>query len=154
MENKFKKSIALLATGALLTASAAAYAAQLPVEPASSAALSSSSQQEIITDIGISYSLEGDRLHLTLTATPQGYQFRFTSFFVAVERETENGNFVPVGDTPFFLNGPSTATLDLPLEDYNAGERIWLRVSVTGEAFRGYQYVGSSTASRELYFTL
>lgn len=153
MKNKFKKSIALLATGALLTASAAAYAAQLPVEPDSSAALTSSSQQEIITDIGISYSLEGDRLHLSLTATPQGYQFRLASFFVAVGRETENGDFVPVGDTPFSLKGPSTATLDLPFKNYN-GERIWVRVSVTGEAFRGYEYVGSSTASKEFYFTL
>ncbi len=155
MKIKLKKVIALLSAGALLTASAAAYAAQIPTEPASGAALSSSSQQEIITDIDLSYSLDGDNLRLTVSAVPRGYQFRLAEYTVSIGRETApgSGTFAPVGDTPYFQRGGSNITLDLPLEDYH-GERIWVRVHVNGEAFYGYQYVGSSSASDEFYFTL
>ena len=153
MKIKLKKAIALLSASALLTASAAAYAAQIPTEPVSEAALSSSSQQEIITDIDLSYSLNGDNLRLTVNAVPRGYQFRLAEYTVSIGRETEPGTFVPVGDTPYFQRGGSNITLNLPLEDYQ-GERIWVRVHVNGEAFNGYQYVGSSSASDEFYFTL
>ena len=155
MKKTLKKGISLLAAGVLLTTSAAAYAAQLPEEGAAPLSVSSSSQVELKTEITMeSYTLTADRLAFTLYANPTIGQFRRTEFTVTVQKENGVGtsNFVPVGEGYFKQSGPKNFYLDEALS-IQPGERVIIYVSASGEAFDGYNYVGTAYGSNEFTLT-
>ena len=158
MTKKIKRGLALFAAGVLLTSSAAAYAAQLPNENAAAPALSSSSQQELGVSIElISYTLTSDRIQASFHATPTtgmgSLQFRAANYHVLVETEdgADTSSFQTVVDKQQF-NG-SSFDLDEAIS-IEKGERVRVRLTVSGSAFYGYTYVGDATGTQDFYFTL
>ena len=157
MTKKIKRGLALFAAGVLLTSSAAAYAAQLPNENAAAPALSSSSQQEFGVSIELSsYTLTADRIQASFHATPTGMdslQFRLADYHVLVE--TENGADTSSFQTVVDKQQYSGSSFDLDEAiSIEKGERVHVRLTVSGPAFYGYSPVGDATGTQDFYFTL
>lgn len=105
MKKLFKKSIALLVAGVLLTTSAAAYAAQLPNKNEAAQPALTVSPGDLDVDIRLdSYELSSDRLLADFTAVSvMGYQFRTGGINLTVEKEDGVGtsSFSPISGGTF-----------------------------------------------------
>lgn len=157
MKKQFKKGLAVLAAGVLLTTSAAVYAAQLPGENTQEP-LSSSSQVELDMDIRMNhYELTSDRIYAGFTVKPIGMrdiQFKTTTYNFRVEVENGSGssNFETVMDG-VVVGSPYSVVLDQPIS-IEKGERVHVTLEASAPAFLGYSIIGTASGTRDYYFTL
>lgn len=151
-----KKSIALLAAVTLLTASSAVYAAQVPSGDVDSQLVAANSARSLGASITLdNYDITGSTLTASFYGYPSGGQFRAAKYTVTAEQEDVPGSsiFYPAGECTVDQLGANYITVKKSFYTVQ-GARVRITVSVTGDAFNGYNYIGQASGSQVFYFTM